>query len=109
MDQTTQNQVAAADLQPDPIPEGWVLSGAPQARAAELSRTPDSAKVTLLWDCTAGEYLWLYAAHETVDRLIRALTLSGKPETILRRALPLAETPGRVVARARRATVRTRV
>lgn len=69
MDQTTQNQVEAADLQPDPIPEGWVLSGAPQARAAELSRTADSAKVTFLWDCTAGEYLWIYAAHETVEIL----------------------------------------
>ena len=69
MDQTTQSQVQAADLQPDPIPEGWVLSGQPQARAAELSRTSDGARVTFLWDCTAGEYLWRYAAHETVEIL----------------------------------------
>lgn len=67
MDQITQMQAAAAELQPDPIPEAWVLSGAPQARAAELSRTPDGARVTFLWDCTAGEYLWRYTAHETVE------------------------------------------
>lgn len=69
MDQTTQTQVQAADLQPDPIPEAWVLAGQPQARAAELSRTRDGARVTFLWDCTAGEYLWRYAAHETVEIL----------------------------------------
>ena len=69
MDPITQTQVEAADLQPDPIPEAWVLAGQPQARAAELSRTGDGARVTFLWDCTAGEYLWRYAAHETVEIL----------------------------------------
>ena len=69
MDQMTQNQVQDANLQPEPIPEAWVLSGQPLARAAELSRTADGGRVTFLWDCTAGEYLWRYAVHETVEIL----------------------------------------
>lgn len=69
MDRITQTQLETADLQPDPIPAGWVLAGAPAARAAELSRSPDGAEVAFLWDCTAGEYLWRYAAHETVEIL----------------------------------------
>jgi uncharacterized cupin superfamily protein len=59
--------VEAAELRPEPIPDGWVLAGAPCARAAELSRTPDGALVTFLWDCTAGEYLWRYTTHETFE------------------------------------------
>ena len=69
MDQITQAQVEAAQLQPEPIPAGWVLSGAPQARAAELSRSPDGGRVNFLWDCTAGEYVWRYASHETIEIL----------------------------------------
>jgi uncharacterized cupin superfamily protein len=54
-----------AELKPDPIPDAWILAGAPAARAAELSRSADGADVTVLWDCTAGEYVWCAAAHET--------------------------------------------
>lgn len=69
MDRITQAQLDAAELKPDPLPEAWILAGAPQPRAAELGRSPDDAEVTFLWDCTAGEYLWRYGAHETVEIL----------------------------------------
>lgn len=69
MNPITQALVEGAELQPDPIPEGWVLAGAPNARAAELSRSADGTEVSFLWDCTAGEYLWRYTGHETVEIL----------------------------------------
>jgi uncharacterized cupin superfamily protein len=69
LNRTTRSQLDAAELQPDPIPGAWILAGAPQARTAELSRSRDGARVTLLWDCTAGEYLWRHAAHETMHIL----------------------------------------
>jgi uncharacterized cupin superfamily protein len=69
VDPTTLEQLERAQLQPEPIPQGWVLIGAPKARAAELSRSPDGARTALLSDCTSGEFLWRYAAHETVEIL----------------------------------------
>lgn len=85
MDQITQAQVEAAQLQPEPIPAGWVLSGAPQARAAELSRSPDGGRVNFLWDCTAGEYVWRYASHETIEILEgEAIVDDGKGSRVLR-------------------------
>jgi uncharacterized cupin superfamily protein len=62
-------QVECAELKPNPIPQTWVLSGAPYARSAELSRSRDGSRVTLLWDCTAGDYLRRYGTNVTVEIL----------------------------------------
>ncbi len=56
-------------IERSPIAPSWILAGAPQARCAELSRSRDGSAVTLLWDCTAGEFEWTYLDDETVHIL----------------------------------------
>lgn len=53
-------------LQPAPINPQWVVSGSPQARAADHSRSGDRASSTAMWDCTAGEFRWFFGWDETV-------------------------------------------
>jgi uncharacterized cupin superfamily protein len=72
VDRATQRLAEMAELEPVPIPRGWILAGAPAARAAELGRSANGAVVTVVSDCTAGEYLWLSVADET------ALILEGE-------------------------------
>ncbi|EPR21504.1 cupin, partial [Agrobacterium radiobacter DSM 30147] len=47
-------------LQPAPINPDWIISGNPQARAADHSRSGDRASSTAMWDCTAGEFRWFF-------------------------------------------------
>jgi uncharacterized cupin superfamily protein len=69
VDRVTPAHLEPVALRPYPIPEAWILGGAPRARLAELSRSPDGARVVILWDCTAGEYIWRGAAHERLEIL----------------------------------------
>ncbi len=59
---------ASADLEMKaaPIDPAWIVSGAPEARMAEHSQSPDKASMTALWDCTAGTFRWYFAWDETV-------------------------------------------
>lgn len=52
-----------------PIPAAWIVAGAPVARACELSRSRDGAAVSVVWDCTAGEFDWRFAVDEWVHVL----------------------------------------
>lgn len=52
-----------------PIPAGWIVSGAPRARMAELSRSSDRAASSAIWDCTAGEFDWRFGVDEWVHIL----------------------------------------
>ncbi len=54
------------EMTPAPINPAWVLSGDPQARAAEHSRSPDDAALTAVWDCTDGSFRWYFPWDETV-------------------------------------------
>ena len=58
-----------AALAPAPITPGWIVAGAPVARAAELSRSADGTAVSLVWDCTAGTFDWHFGVDETVHIL----------------------------------------
>ncbi len=49
-----------------PINPEWIISGEPQARTAEHSRSHDDAALTAMWDCTAGEFRWYFGWDETV-------------------------------------------
>lgn len=49
-----------------PIRAEWILEGAPVARNAVLSRSADGGACTLIWDCTAGLFNWVYDIDETV-------------------------------------------
>jgi uncharacterized cupin superfamily protein len=61
--------VDAVRLESSPINSTWIVSGEPCARSAELSRSRDGSAVTMVWDCTAGEFDWKYRCDETVHIL----------------------------------------
>jgi uncharacterized cupin superfamily protein len=61
----TSAEIAAAELKPDPMPAARVLSGDPQARAAELHRSRDGRSTTFLWTCGPCEFEWRFESHET--------------------------------------------
>ena len=52
-----------------PIEPSWIIAGTPRARSAELNRSRDGSAITLVWDCTAGEFEWRYGGDETVHIL----------------------------------------
>ena len=58
---------ADAQLLAAPIPPEWILEGRPQARRAELSRSPDGAAVTVVWETSQGKFRWYFNIDETVD------------------------------------------
>lgn len=59
----------ALDMQPAPINPEWIISGNPQARMADHSRSGDRAAYTALWDCTSGTFRWFFGWDETVHIL----------------------------------------
>jgi uncharacterized protein len=63
---------ATAELEPEPIPQEWILSGTPVARSRKLSRSRDLTSSIVVWDCTAGSFNWHYSQDETI------LVISGE-------------------------------
>jgi uncharacterized protein len=57
---------ATVTLEPAPIVPGWIVEGAPEARAKELARSGDGTSVVVAWSCTAGRFHWHYSVDETV-------------------------------------------
>lgn len=57
------------EMRPAPINPDWILSGHPEARMADHSRSGDRAAYTALWDCTAGSFRWFFGWDETVHIL----------------------------------------
>ena len=60
---------ADAQLLAAPIPKGWIIAGAPEARAAELARSSDGAAVTVVWETSAVVFRWRFDVDETVHVL----------------------------------------
>jgi uncharacterized cupin superfamily protein len=63
---------ANVDLEPQPIPQEWVLSGTPVTRGKMLVRSKDYTETVVVWDCTAGSFRWHYSQDETL------LVISGE-------------------------------
>lgn len=63
---------ANVELEPQPIPQEWIVSGTPVARSRNLSRSRDLASSIVVWDCTAGSFRWHYKQDETI------LVISGE-------------------------------
>lgn len=61
----------AAPIRPD-----WILAGDPVARNAVLARSDDRLAMTLLWDCTAGLFRWVYDQDETIHIIEGGVTLT---------------------------------
>ena len=54
------------ELQPDPIPQNWILDGTPTARRKQLVGSSDDLASTHMWDCTAGRFNWYYGSDEAI-------------------------------------------
>jgi uncharacterized protein len=68
---------AEVELESEPIPQEWILSGTPVARSKILVRSRDLTSSVVVWDCTAGSFHWHYGQDETV------LFLSGEAFLLL--------------------------
>lgn len=68
---------ANVELSPEPIPQEWILSGAPIARSKNLVRSRDLTSSVVVWDCTAGRFRWHYGQDETI------LVISGEAFLLL--------------------------
>jgi uncharacterized cupin superfamily protein len=65
-------------LTPAPIERSWIRSGNPQARNTVLSCSVDGTAMTIIWDCTAGEFEWHYDVDETVYFLEGEVTICDR-------------------------------
>lgn len=63
---------ANVDLEPEPIPPKWILSGTPVARSHKLATSHDWTSTIVVWDCTAGSFKWHYGQDEVI------LVISGE-------------------------------
>lgn len=57
---------ADVELLPAPIPQDWIVEGAPQARSKRLARSADGASSIMAWSCTPGRFRWHYIVDETL-------------------------------------------
>lgn len=73
-----QSSTVAIELKPSPINPGWVVSGNPVARASELMRSADKSTWTVVWDCTAGSFTWIYNCDETVHIMEGSIVLKDE-------------------------------
>jgi uncharacterized protein len=58
--------VAAAELDPMPVPSDWVVAGFPEARAKMLAKSQDGTSYVVVWECTKGVFHWHYTQDETL-------------------------------------------
>ncbi|MGO9087686.1 MAG: cupin domain-containing protein [Candidatus Sulfotelmatobacter sp.] len=57
---------ASVDLTPASIPLAWVLDGSPQAWNKIVARNRDRMSQIVVWECTAGLFMWHYQQDESV-------------------------------------------
>ena len=54
------------DLEPAPISRDCILSGTPEARSKLLAKSYDGTSYVVVWECSAGRFMWHYIEDETV-------------------------------------------
>ena len=60
-------RAASADLSDlEPVPILPALAGTPAARSKVLARSRDRTSWIMVWECTAGRFIWDYGVDETV-------------------------------------------
>lgn len=57
---------ATVELEPEPFPQGWVVSGSPEARCSKVVRSRDRTSHIVVWDCTPGSFRWHYSMDEAI-------------------------------------------
>lgn len=68
---------AEIDLEPEPIPPEWILSGAPEASAKLLLRGRDWLQSIVVWECTPGRFNWHYNKDEILFIVFGHATLTS--------------------------------
>ena len=72
---------AAVELEAEPIPPEWILSGRPEARCKKLVRSHDWTSSIVIWDCTAGQFKWHFGQDEAIIVVSgEAFMVNGKGE-----------------------------
>jgi uncharacterized protein len=61
--------IARTDLPPDPLDPSWILAGSPNTRCLSLGSSADGKFAFGLWDCTAGQFKWIYYSDELLHIL----------------------------------------
>jgi uncharacterized cupin superfamily protein len=69
-------------LKSAPIRKEWIIDGDPVARNQVLSLSHDRMATTLIWDCTAGRFRWIYDTDETIHILEGAVSLTANDGSI---------------------------
>ena len=73
------------DLKPAPLEPTWILAGNPKSRVLPLGKTADDTLSFGLWDCTAGQFKFIYYCDEIVHILEGEATIRiGDTELHLR-------------------------
>lgn len=72
------DDAAAIDLQPEPIPPDWILSGIPSASAKMVRRSKDWVSNIAVWECTAGRFNWYYSKDEILFVVSGSATLTNE-------------------------------
>ena len=57
---------ASVELEPEPIPANWIVSGSPVARCKKMIRSHDRTSHIVIWDCTPGSFKWHYGMDEAI-------------------------------------------
>lgn len=57
---------AEVELEAEPFPPGWVVSGSPEARCRKVVRSHDRTSHIVVWDCTPGSFKWHYGMDEAI-------------------------------------------
>jgi hypothetical protein len=87
-----------SDLKAAPINPGWIIEGAPIARNLKVAGSSDHSAWTMLWDCTAGKFHWIYKVDETVHVLEGSVTITMNGKINILRAGDIAFFPAGSVA-----------
>lgn len=73
--------VGQVELHDAPIPQSWILGGAPRARSGAIAHSPDGWASSVVWECTAGSFRWQFGWEETVVILegsVRVVAQTGE-------------------------------
>lgn len=57
---------SGVDLNPSPIQPEWVLGGSPTTWKKEVARSRDRMSQIIVWECTAGLFMWHYNKDESL-------------------------------------------
>ena len=67
--------IGRTDLQPAPLKPSWILSGNPCARSLALGEAADRRLSFGLWDCTDGQFKFIYRSDELIHILEGEVTI----------------------------------